>query len=327
MSADDTRRGAGSEALDGQIASLLRHEPDVELPADPADTVRTLRADHERKAREFTPPANRDVVGTLSTLNLPTSEGLPARLYLPADGEPQGTVVWAHGGGWVTGSLETADIVARALCARAGVAVLSLDYRLAPEDPWPAGLTDMVEATQWALAEVSASRLPGPVIVGGDSAGGNLAALVAARPELSPQLAGQLLIYPGIALDSGPDVFASRTECGIGYGLDESAINVAASIYVTDPDNLSHPEVSPLRASSVAATPPAVVLTCGFDPLRDEGNAYALRLSEEGVPVTLLEEPTLVHGALDMIGASRAADKAMTRVAAVVVDILSGRAI
>ncbi len=226
--------------------------------------------------------------------------GVPARLYSPptSDGRP-GLLVYFHGGGWVVGDLESHDNVCHALCSRSGHAVLSIDYRLAPEHPFPAGLGDCIQATRWAHAHatdlgVDADR----IAVGGDSAGANYAAVVC---HVAPiPLRFQLLVYPVTDLRMST---ASYEENAEGYFLTSAGMRWFVDHYLSgeqgSPDD---PRVSPLLASDEAldAGPPAMVITAGFDPLRDEGVAYADRLTELGVPTSHLHYPDQFHAFFSM---------------------------
>jgi acetyl esterase len=209
--------------------------------------------------------------------------GVPARLYRPVDDERStGLVVWYHGGGWVLGSVDGHDDVCRDLCARSGHSVLSVEYRLAPEHPFPAGLDDAVTAIRWAhehAVELGVDRAR--LAVGGDSAGGNLAAVVAQLRAVP--LAFQLLVYPITDARASSDSYRDNAD---GYFLTASGMRWFIGHYLSggagSPDD---PRVSPLLAddATIAATPPALVITAEFDPLRDEGVAYVDRLVANGV--------------------------------------------
>lgn len=237
---------------------------------------------------------------------------LPVRIYRPRGDGPAPVLVWYHGGGWVIGDIATSDATARRLCAEAGAVVVSVGYRLAPEHPYPAGPDDAWAALGWVAAHAAEiGGDPARLAVGGDSAGGNLAALVAlrARDEGGPALRHQLLVYP--ATDLAMD-HPSIHENGEGYFLTEAAMLWFADHYLGadrqhgDP---ASPAVSPLRAE-VAGVAPAQVLTAEFDPLRDEGDAYAARLAEAGVPVDHVPHPGLIHGFFSMGSLSPDADEA-----------------
>jgi acetyl esterase len=233
---------------------------------------------------------------------IPGADGdIPARVYTPhaAVGEAHGVLVWLHGGGWVIGDLDTADSTCRALANRAGCVVVSVDYRLAPEHPAPAALDDCMTALAWTvenfeLLGVDASK----VAIGGDSAGGNLAALVCqrVRDEFGPDIDFQLLVYPVTDLTlSHP----SMDENAEGYFLTKASMEWFVGHYLGDADP-KDPAVSPLHADDLSGLPPAMVITAEMDPLRDEGEAYAARLREAGVPTELIRYDGQIHGFVGM---------------------------
>jgi acetyl esterase len=250
------------------------------------------------------------VLGGRARLPLTTAEHridgpagpIPARLYVPdAAPAPAPLLVYFHGGGWVQGSIESHDPSCRLLAHLAGVRVLSVDYRLAPEHPFPAGVHDAVAAYRWAVRE--APRLgadPARVAVGGDSAGGNLAtvvALAARDDDALPDPAFQLLIYPVCDV---AEKAASVARFGDGFFLTERSMDWCTDQYVPNGADRSDPRVSPLRAPDLAGLPPAHVATSRADPLRDEGEAYAARLREAGVPVSVQRHGQL-HGFFNTI--------------------------
>jgi acetyl esterase len=227
---------------------------------------------------------------------------IPVRVYTPAEATSadRGVLVWFHGGGWVIGDLETADPTCRMLAEGSGCVVVSVDYRLAPEHPAPAALDDCLAALVWTaenaeLLGVDATR----IAVGGDSAGGNLAALVCqrVRDDFGPQIDFQLLVYPVTDLTAG---LPSYTENGEGYFLTRSAMEWFIAHYLAGAIDPKDPSVSPLHAGSLAGLPKAMVITAEFDPLRDEGEAYALRLRESGVEVEAIRYDGQIHGFFGM---------------------------
>ena len=237
-------------------------------------------------------------------LSIPAPHGtIPARIYTPKtlrqkDGLAA-CLVFFHGGGWVIGNLDTHDVACRQLAHEGELIVISVDYRLAPEHRFPAAVDDAIIATKWIAANarqygIDAARL----IVGGDSAGGNLAALVAldARDGNGPAIAGQLLIYPATEFSRK---HASHREPDTSILLTHSGIDWFVNHYMGDAD-ISDWRASPARATTLAALPPAYVLTAGADPLRDEGDEYAARLKEAGVPVTYKHFPGQFHGFFTM---------------------------
>ena len=260
--------------------------------------IATVRAD----AREKVLAVSGEPVSVASVESM-QADGVPGRLYRPTGAE-RDVLVWAHGGGWMHGDLDTADRVARALASRAGCAVLSIDYRLAPEHPFPAGFDDTWTAIRWAGREFSA------VAVGGDSSGGNLAAAAALKArDVRVELAAQLLVYP--VLDSTEDTdyklafreryasFAGRS--GFGANSYRRLQHIWAT-YVPDPAVRRTPYVAPLHAESVRGVAPATIITAEHDFLRAEAEDYAHRLEPAGVPVELTEYAGQIHGFFEMFG-------------------------
>src|SRR3984957_16912076 len=234
---------------------------------------------------------------------------LPLRLYRPASGRPLPALLYFFGGGWVLGTIDTADGVARTLANSAGALVVVPGYRLAPEHPFPAAIDDCYAALRWVAehaAEIGAD--PARLAVGGDSAGGNLAAaatLLARAGGL--ELAGQLLVYPNTD-QLADDEPAPGADAPFLFNRHSAAW--CPRHYLSDPADAAAPLASPLRAESLAGLPPALIITAEYDPLRDQGEAYARRLADEGVPVELSRYPGMAHGFFTMIGtlgASRAA--------------------
>jgi len=220
---------------------------------------------------------------------------IPVRVYRPETDKPLPVVVYFHGGGFVIGDIATHDTTCQRLAAGVPALVVSVDYRLAPEHRFPAAVDDCDAATGWVSAHASEfGGDPSRLAVAGDSAGGNLAAVVArrARDAGGPPIALQLLIYPGTDMTRS---LPSHTENGTGYLLDSDAMNWFLDNYLGDADP-RHPDASPLFADDLSGLPPALVLTGEFDPLRDEGEAYAERLREAGVPVTTSRYDGMIHG-------------------------------
>jgi acetyl esterase len=221
---------------------------------------------------------------------------IDARLYVPTEaGETSPLLVYFHGGGWVIGGLDTHDDPCRFLAARSGVRILAVDYRLAPEHPFPAAAEDSLVAYEWAAA--NAERLgveSGRIGVGGDSAGANLAAAACmmARDASLPLPAMQLLIYP-VAETAGTS--PSRRTFGEGFLLTHGDMEWFEDHYLPPSVDRTDPRVALLEASDLSGLPPAYIATAGFDPLRDEGEAFAARLREAGVQVALRRHPGLIH--------------------------------
>lgn len=221
---------------------------------------------------------------------------IPVRVYTPKGDPPLPVLVFFHGGGFVIGDLETHDGECRALTNAAGCIVVAVDYRLAPEHKFPAAVDDAFVATEWVAANAaSIGADANRVAVGGDSAGGNLAAVVAqmAKDRGGPQLALQLLIYP--ATDYGFDT-VSHTENADGYLLTKDMMEWFQDQYLPSEEDGADPRLSPLRADDLSGLPPALVITAEFDPLRDEGEAYAARLADAGVPANGTRYDGMIHG-------------------------------
>ena len=246
-------------------------------------------------------------VGNLIEKSIAVAGGeIPLRIYLPAGAGPHPIVMYFHGGGFVFGDLEVVDKVARSLSNAAHAAVVSVGYRLAPEHRFPTATEDCYAATQWAVVNASALGLDAArIAVSGDSAGGNLATVVAmmARDRQGPKIAYQLLIYP--VTDCLPDSskrYPSRIDNGCGYLLTSAAMEWFFSHYFSTPGDAENPLASPIRGV-LSKLPPATVITAGFDPLHDEGKAYADALSDAGVSVKHLPNPSMIHGFMWLMGA------------------------
>ena len=234
-----------------------------------------------------------------------------ARRYVPADAAA--TILWIHGGGWVICDLDTHDAVCRLLAVSSGCRVVAVNYRRAPEHPFPAPLEDCWEA----LGAVAAESPDAPLIVSGDSAGGNMSAACAlrARDRGGPELALQVLVCPVMDHDmttpsyrergSGPDLFITAKDMEWFWNC-----------YIPDPAARSVPDASPLRAESLANLPPAIVITAEYDPLRDEGIAYAERLQEAGVQVTHRHYENMFHDFFSFVNLIDAGNEAVARVGA-----------
>jgi acetyl esterase len=234
---------------------------------------------------------------------------LPLRLYRPVAERPLPVLLYFFGGGWVLGTIDTADGVSRSLANSSGALVAVVGYRLAPEHPFPAAVDDCYAAVRWVAehaGEIGAD--PDRLAVGGDSAGGNLAAAVTLRARTDGRaLAGQLLVYPNT------DQFAddeSMRAADDPFLFNRRSVAWYREHYLTRPGDAASPLASPLRAESLVGLPPALVITAEYDPLRDQGEAYARRLADAGVQVELTRYPGMAHGFFTMIStvdASRAA--------------------
>lgn len=230
---------------------------------------------------------------------IPGPHGLiPIRIYTPAEARtPMGILMYFHGGGWVLGNLETHDIVCRNLANGAGCVVVAVDYRLAPEHKFPAAPEDCYAATKWAAANAAAlGGNANAVAVGGDSAGGNLATVVAlmARDRGGPRLCLQVLFYP--AISAANDTPSQREFAADGFVLSRADMEWFWNHYLDSPADAKNPLACPNMAANLAGLPPAIVLTASHDPLRDEGEAYAAQMRKAGVQVTATRYDGVTHG-------------------------------
>jgi len=237
-------------------------------------------------------------------LRIPGEGGdLDATLYEPEDiDDRSGLLVFFHGGGWVIGTRASHDNISRFLANYAQVRVLSVEYRLAPEDPFPAAADDALTAFDYAHAKADELNVDRDrIAVGGDSAGGNLAAVVAQQAVRrgGPAPAFQLLFYPGVDATVRR---RSRELFGDGFFLTDDDMTWFVDHYAPEGVDRSDPRLSPLLAEDVSGLPPAYIATAGFDPLRDEGEAYAAKLLDAGVPVALSRQPDLIHGYVNFLG-------------------------
>jgi acetyl esterase len=243
--------------------------------------------------------APKDVaVGKVENFIIPGPGGeIRARSYTPiAAAGALPTLIYFHGGGFVAGSLESHDGLCRLFTAEGGFKVIAVDYRLAPEHPYPAAVDDAWAATQWIEANAAQIGVDaGRIAVGGDSAGGMLAAIVTqlAREKGGLKIAYQLLLFPNTQMGGET---SSLSEFAVGYFLERRAIEYFISLYLTPAADKNSPKVSPLRAKDFAGLPPALVMLASYDPLHDEGLAYAEKLRAAGVKVTVADYADMVHG-------------------------------
>ena len=300
--------------LHPQARALLALIEERDVP--PTHTVAPQVArDAYRDRRHFLQP-DPPAVALAQDLRTDAAHGaVPLRHYRPAgaaDGAVLPALVYFHGGGWTIGDLDTHDVLCRELANGAGCAVLAVDYRRGPEHRFPAAVDDSIAATRWVHANAAALGVdPARLAVGGDSAGGNLAAVVAlaARDAGGPPIAFQLLIYPATDMRAGAP---SHQTNGDGYLLTRDTITYFHDHYIDDRRHDLDWRASPLLAENLAGLPPAFVLTAGYDPLRDEGLAYSQRLSEAGNRVTHVCFERQIHGFITM---GRVIDEANAAVA------------
>ncbi len=268
---------------DPQVEAFLIRQAEASLPAYPELTPAQARAQNEAGVAAVAGPPT-----PVALVRDDTIAGVPVRRYDPDPDTTLPTLVYLHGGGWVLGSLDSHDSTCRALAARTPCRVVAVDYRLAPEHPFPAGLEDA-----WAVLRAVVAQAPHPVAIGGDSAGGNLAAVLAVRArDAGIPLALQVLIYPVTDADL---TTRSYREYASGHGMSKADMEWFWQHYMGDGDRF-HPEASPLRQESLAGVAPALVELSEYDVLHDEGLAYAQRLREAGVPVEVVEQQGMLHG-------------------------------
>jgi acetyl esterase/lipase len=306
--------------LDGEIAallSLLRGLPALEgmTPAAARAVVDSMR--------QGSPPGP-DLPSVVDR-RISATGPLNVRVYRPVE-RPAGVIVYYHGGGWVLGSLDSSDAQLRAFARQTQCCIVAVDYRLAPEHPFPAAVVDALEALNWAdasLVDLAGARVP--LIVAGDSAGANLATVAAiqARDSGGPPLAGQLLYYPvtDAVLDT-PSYIANAE----GYFLTRDLMRWFWNHYVPDAAQRADSRCAPLRTADLSRLPPALIQTAEFDPLLDEGEAYAQRLRAAGTTATLQRRAGLIHGYVGMGPAARVAREAIDDAAAWVRTIVASAA-
>jgi acetyl esterase len=291
-------------SLDAVIQAMCDAAPAGPLP-DPSragvrDASTKAMDDGFARTGEFGPE-----VARVAEYSVPVANGvIDVRVYTPFGAAPFAGHVYFHGGAWALGNMRNHyfDAKCRFRCARAGCVVVSVDYRLAPEHKAPTAAEDCYAALCFTAQHAAVLGIdPALLSIGGDSAGGNLAAVVAlmARDRKGPAVMFQLLEVPAVDLTmSHPSI----AEFGDGYYLSKAMMQSAADYYLVDPSQASHPYVSPLFASDLSGLPPAFVMTAEFDPLRDEGEAYAARLSEAGVDVDIHRGLGHIHGGQQLTG-------------------------
>ncbi len=287
---DEVRSGS---ALDPQSQALLDLIRESGRPHLYEVSVEEARAMY-RKSSALLNPGEPPAVGGTRDIEIPGPAGpIRARLYLPAGVETPAVTVFFHGGGWVIGDLESHDVACRTLCLESAAAVIAVDYRLAPGHPFPAAVEDCWAATAYIAANgaalgVDASRMA----VAGDSAGGNLAAVITqrARKAGGPALRCQVLIYPAVDAHMASP---SHEELADGYVLTRRLMDWFYGHYAVEPQ---HPEASPILTPDLRGLPPALIVVAGFDPLRDEGEDYGRKLTEQGNQVEVVRYDGMMHG-------------------------------
>lgn len=286
-----------AEAPHPEITGLLE-----QMGTDPIPSFESLSPEGAREFMKgmFPEPEEPEPVGSVMDLEI-GDQGVPVRVYVPDGDGPHPTLVYIHGGGWVLGDLDTYDATCRALANATDFMVVSVDYGLAPEHTFPGPLEDSYTVLEWVFDDAAVMQVDTDrVAVGGDSAGGNLAAAVSllARDRGGPDIAHQSLIYPvtNHAYDT-----VSYEENAEGYLLTKGAMEWFWNHYLDSDIDGKNPYASPLQANDLEGLPPATVTTCGFDPLRDEGAAYAERLDDAGVTVNHVNYDDAIHGIVQFL--------------------------
>lgn len=295
-----TRLYSQNMAMDPDVQTLLRM---MKERSDPVHVLTPETARAQQRKRTTWANGDPEPIAEVVDRSVPGPLGpIPVRVYTPVEtGAPLPVLAFFHGGGWVTCDLDSHDVLCRAIARRGECVVVSVDYPLAPEHKFPAGLDACWAVTQWLsknAAEFGADS--GRIAVGGDSAGGNLAAAVALRARSAGlPLALQLLLYPSVdyRLDSPPD-----DETASAYGLTLDGLRFYYDHYLNDPAEAFNPEVSPTHAPDLSGSAPAYVVSCELDPLRPEIEDYAGRLRDAGVPVTSQRYLGEIHGFIRATG-------------------------
>jgi len=294
-------------ALHPQLQAIL--DSSAGMPPMQNVPPAALRASFEAQAVK----APRPEVAHVEDRMIPGPRGeIRVRIYRPDMDQGHAVITYFHGSAFVVCSIDTHDVLCRHLCLQSGAVIVSVDYGLAPEAPFPAGPDDSFAATSWTAAHATSfGGDPAQLMVAGDSAGATMAIVTAlrARDAGGPTIAAQLLFYP---VTDYPDMLpASYIERGEGCGLTASAMRWGWDLYLTDPADRANPMASPLRAPDLSGLPPAYVITAEYDLLRDEGQAFGGRLTAAGVATTLAHYDDMNHGFLGMAGSLDRADEAM----------------
>ena len=282
--------------LDPQVEKVMEQVAALGLPAPNTVSPAEARANALMRPRATGPD-----VAKVENRTIPGPDGeVPVRIYTPEGDGPFPILAWYHGGGWVIGDLESADGTARNLCVGGKCVVVSVDYRLAPETKFPGPAEDCWAATTWAVNNASSINADSArLAVGGDSAGGNLAAAMClmAADRGGPEIALQLLVYPVTDVNFST---VSYSENGEDYSLTKASMQWFWDHYLSAKEDAENPYAAPMKAKSLAGQPSALVITAQYDPLRDEGEAYAKRLQEAGVETTATRYDGMIHGFFGM---------------------------
>jgi acetyl esterase len=304
-----------SERLDPNVRTLLEWIASLDLP--PLETLSAAEARARVSENRAPLTGTMEALRSVENLRIPGPSGeIPIRVYTPEEGGNGVGVVYFHGGGWVVCDLDTHDVPCSGIAHRSGAVVVSIDYRRAPEHKFPAAVDDSYAALLWVAANTSRLGIdPNKICVCGDSAGGNLATVSAikSRDENGPKLAFQALVYPVTDLSSFET--GSYDEFAEDHYLTRSLMEWFRNHYLADPGDARNPHASPLLARDLGGLPPALVITAECDPLRDEGEAYAKRLRDAGVEVTLKRYDGMIHPFFSLAGALAQAGEAYRQIA------------
>ena len=299
-------------SFDPQVGAVIQYLAQLAQPSLDQVPVSEARQLYRETRAALLPPA--PVLPVVGDLNADGTAGpIPLRLYRPSNGVLP-ALIYFHGGGWVLGDLDTHDVLCRQLAVQAGVIVIAVNYRLAPEHPFPAAVEDCFSATAWISSNAVALGVDSTrLAVGGDSAGGGLAAVMTLMARRGgPALTFQVLVYPVTDLRAESESYSKYAD---GYLLTRNMMRWYIAQYAQTPDDVRDWRASPLLTPSVDGVPPALVITAGLDPLRDEGEAYARRLEEAGVTVDYMCLGGMVHGFLTMGGKIDTANRAVSHIA------------
>ncbi|ASK63384.1 alpha/beta hydrolase [Virgibacillus phasianinus] len=281
-------------ALDSQVKVILDQINAIPSPAWDQITAQAYR---KMAAQSMDMDSEKEEVKEVKDQTIPLEgRSLPIRVYTPEGEAPQPALIFYHGGGWVIGDLDSHDSVCRLLANRAQCVVISVDYRLAPEHKFPAAVEDAYDSLHWVATHAAEFNIDkNRIAVGGDSAGGNLAAVacIIAKERKFPNIAYQMLIYPSTGYDKAPNSMRENAE---GYLLTVNQMNWFRDQYFSSEEELQNPYASPLLYSNHENLPPTLIMTAQYDPLRDVGKAYAEKLEENGIDVYYRNYEGLIHG-------------------------------
>jgi acetyl esterase len=297
-------------ALDPKLKSILDVESAREFTHLPIHQIRAISESRSKYRKKLDEPIAGMEKRTISSAN----GEIPIRIYTPKGKGPFPIALELHGGGWILGNLDTHDDLCSSIANRAECLVVAVDYRLAPEHKFPAALDDSEAALKWVAEHASEINGNGKIALIGDSAGGNLAAALALRnrDQSGPPIALQILVYP--ITNHGFETL-SYFQNSKGYRLTRSELMYAWKQYLKEPTDGENPYASPLRAESLANLPPALILTAQYDVLRDDGESYAARLHQAGVPVRLTRYNDMIHGFITQAADYPSANKAVSEIA------------